>query len=48
MCPAISRYKDESDYALRYMESSFREQQKEEARRYVRLTPETIAFTYYI
>uniref|UniRef100_A0A8D2QR57 Protein SPT2 homolog n=1 Tax=Zosterops lateralis melanops TaxID=1220523 RepID=A0A8D2QR57_ZOSLA len=28
------RYKDESDYALRYMESSWREQQKEEARRY--------------
>ncbi|NXB82468.1 SPT2 protein, partial [Donacobius atricapilla] len=26
------RYKDESDYALRYMESSWREQQKEEAR----------------
>ncbi|XP_066439718.1 protein SPT2 homolog isoform X1 [Eleutherodactylus coqui] len=27
-----NQYKDESDYALRYMESSFREQQKEEAR----------------
>ncbi|XP_063802423.1 protein SPT2 homolog isoform X1 [Pseudophryne corroboree] len=27
-----NKYKDESDYALRYMESSFREQQKEEAR----------------
>ncbi|MEE6499420.1 hypothetical protein FKM82_003444, partial [Ascaphus truei] len=27
-----SKYKDESDYALRYMESNFREQQKEEAR----------------
>ncbi|KAG8438406.1 hypothetical protein GDO86_008908 [Hymenochirus boettgeri] len=27
-----NRYKDESDYALRYMESSYREQQKEEAR----------------
>uniref|UniRef100_A0A8D0CDN8 Protein SPT2 homolog n=1 Tax=Salvator merianae TaxID=96440 RepID=A0A8D0CDN8_SALMN len=27
-----SRYKDESDYALRYMESSWREQQKEEAK----------------
>ncbi|KFQ37818.1 Protein SPT2, partial [Mesitornis unicolor] len=26
------KYKDESDYALRYMESSWREQQKEEAR----------------
>lgn len=26
------KYKDESDYALKYMESSFREQQKEEAR----------------
>ncbi|KFV67009.1 Protein SPT2, partial [Dryobates pubescens] len=26
------QYKDESDYALRYMESSWREQQKEEAR----------------
>ncbi|XP_069713804.1 protein SPT2 homolog isoform X2 [Phaenicophaeus curvirostris] len=26
------RYKDESDYALRYMESSWKEQQKEEAR----------------
>uniref|UniRef100_A0A672TQ03 Protein SPT2 homolog n=1 Tax=Strigops habroptila TaxID=2489341 RepID=A0A672TQ03_STRHB len=31
------RYKDESDYALRYMESSWREQQKEEARRYARI-----------
>ncbi|XP_044281774.1 protein SPT2 homolog isoform X2 [Varanus komodoensis] len=27
-----NRYKDESDYALRYMESSWKEQQKEEAR----------------
>ncbi|KAL8169930.1 UNVERIFIED_CONTAM: hypothetical protein K2H54_060135 [Gekko kuhli] len=27
-----SRYKDESDYALRYMESSWKEQQKEEAK----------------
>ncbi|XP_043938786.1 protein SPT2 homolog [Protopterus annectens] len=27
-----NRYKDESDYALKYMETSFREQQKEEAR----------------
>ncbi|XP_007443172.1 protein SPT2 homolog [Python bivittatus] len=27
-----SKYKDESDYALRYMESSWKEQQKEEAR----------------
>ncbi|XP_075044503.1 protein SPT2 homolog [Mixophyes fleayi] len=27
-----TKYKDESDYALRYMESTFREQQKEEAR----------------
>ncbi|KAL6093176.1 hypothetical protein STEG23_008030 [Scotinomys teguina] len=27
-----TRYKDESDYALRYMESSWEEQQKEEAR----------------
>lgn len=27
-----SKYRDESDYALKYMESSFREQQKEEAR----------------
>lgn len=27
-----NKYKEESDYALRYMESSFREQQKEEAR----------------
>ncbi|XP_020391451.2 protein SPT2 homolog [Rhincodon typus] len=27
-----TRYKDESDYALRYMESSWREQQKEEAK----------------
>ncbi|XP_073434364.1 protein SPT2 homolog isoform X2 [Dendrobates tinctorius] len=27
-----TRYKEESDYALRYMESNFREQQKEEAR----------------
>lgn len=26
------KYKDESDYALRYMESSWKEQQKEEAR----------------
>lgn len=26
------KYKDESDYALRYMESSWREQQKEEAK----------------
>uniref|UniRef100_A0A8C5RI30 Protein SPT2 homolog n=1 Tax=Laticauda laticaudata TaxID=8630 RepID=A0A8C5RI30_LATLA len=28
-----SKYKDESDYALRYMESTWKEQQKEEARR---------------
>lgn len=27
-----TKYRDESDYALRYMESTFREQQKEEAR----------------
>lgn len=27
------RYKDESDYALKFMESSWKEQQKEEARR---------------
>lgn len=26
------KYKDESDYALRYMESSWKEQQKEEAK----------------
>ena len=29
----LTRYKDESDYALRYMESSWKEQQKEEAKR---------------
>ena len=29
----LIRYKDESDYALRYMESSLKEQQKEEAKR---------------
>ncbi|GAB5577655.1 protein SPT2 homolog isoform X1 [Prionailurus iriomotensis] len=28
----VPRYKDESDYALRYMESSWKEQQKEEAK----------------
>lgn len=27
------RYKDESDYALKFMESSWKEMQKEEARR---------------
>lgn len=27
------RYRDESDYALRFMESSWKDQQKEEARR---------------
>ncbi|XP_016341756.1 protein SPT2 homolog [Sinocyclocheilus anshuiensis] len=27
-----SKYKDESDYALKFMESSWKEQQKEEAR----------------
>nr|XP_020666568.1 protein SPT2 homolog isoform X1 [Pogona vitticeps] len=31
-----NRYKDESDYALRYMESSWKEQQKEEAKRTLR------------
>ena len=29
----ILRYKDESDYALKFMESSWRDLQKEEARR---------------
>lgn len=29
----FDRYKDESDYALKFMESSWKEQQKEEARR---------------
>lgn len=30
----IGRYKDESDYALKFMESSWKDMQKEEARRY--------------
>lgn len=30
----VYRYKDESDYALKFMESSWKDMQKEEARRY--------------
>lgn len=30
----LTRYKDESDYALKFMESSWKDLQKEEARRY--------------
>ena len=30
----LRRYKDESDYALKFMESSWRDMQKEEARRW--------------
>lgn len=31
--PFVLRYKDESDYALKFMESSWKDVQKEEARR---------------
>ncbi|KAL6038059.1 hypothetical protein STEG23_031091, partial [Scotinomys teguina] len=41
------KYKDESDYALRYMESSWKEQQKEEAKRYFPQTvPQHRKFVY--